>query len=53
MQEVANRSNKHHAVGWRALARVAVVFAVAASIGVHAVFSDLLKVPLPGGVLEP
>ena len=32
---------------------VIIVFAVAASIGVHAVFSDLLKVPLPGGVLEP
>ncbi len=32
---------------------VIIVCAVAASIGVHAVFSDLLKVPLPGGVLEP
>ena len=27
--------------------------ALAASIGVHAIFSDLLKMPLPAGVFEP
>lgn len=32
---------------------VIVVFALAASVGVHALFSDLLKVPLPLGILEP
>jgi putative tricarboxylic transport membrane protein len=32
---------------------VIIIFAVAASLGVHAVFSDLLKVPLPAGLLEP
>ena len=31
---------------------IIVIFAAAASIGVHAVFSDLLKVPLPVGVFE-
>lgn len=32
MQEVANRSNKHHARGWRTLGRVAAVFAVVTSL---------------------
>ena len=32
MQEVANRSNKHHALGWRALGRVAAVFALVTSL---------------------